>query len=401
MADVNLVEPVGVPPGDAMAARLKSMFAGAGYQPVDPPMMMPAEVVLDRMGENLRRRLLLITSPDGREMCLRPDFTIPVAAGFLEARASSAETNAKAARLAYAGLAFRFPSSDERTRTTAEFRQAGIEYFGGEEAEASDAEVLSASLSALKETGLNEVNVTMGDVALFSDLVCALNLSDGRKKKILRGYRKAEFASDLVADMSVPQADAEDSGRDAAFAKALSSMDANAAQAVIEEVMEMAGTKPVGGRTSAEIAHRFVEQAQITRDGPLEGQAKALLQRYLKVAGTPQKVAAELKGFAKELPELSPAIDRFQHRLDLIEQANIDLASVNFDASFSGRIDYYTGMVFDIRSAQNPDLGIIASGGRYDGFLSEMGASDMIPAVGASIYVDRLVAALSQPGEKP
>src|SRR5215475_8336145 len=53
------------------------------YQRIAPPVLQPAEPFLDLGGEEIRRRMFLTSDPDGRELCLRPDLTIPVSCDYL------------------------------------------------------------------------------------------------------------------------------------------------------------------------------------------------------------------------------------------------------------------------------------------------------------------------------
>ncbi len=41
-------------------------------------MLQPADIFLDRSGEEIRRRTFALTDPSGSELCLRPDLTIPI-----------------------------------------------------------------------------------------------------------------------------------------------------------------------------------------------------------------------------------------------------------------------------------------------------------------------------------
>ena len=49
-----------------------------------------------------------------------------------------------------------------------------------------------------------------------------------------------------------------------------------------------------------------------------------------------------------------------------------------------------TGFIFELHDPDRPDLKPIAGGGRYDGVLSRLGAPTPVPAVGASLWLDRL-----------
>ena len=68
---------------DARAEALVASYERAGYVRVAPAMLQPAEPFLDLSGEDIRRRMYLTTAPDGRELCLRPDLTIPVSRDYL------------------------------------------------------------------------------------------------------------------------------------------------------------------------------------------------------------------------------------------------------------------------------------------------------------------------------
>ncbi len=68
-----------------------------------------------------------------------------------------------------------------------------------------------------------------------------------------------------------------------------------------------------------------------------------------------------------------------------------------FDEFLMRGLDYYTGTVFEIILKNKPEVGSIAGGGRYDNLISKTLGKDM-PAVGGSIGLDRLFAALQDAG---
>ena len=69
---------------DLRAQQLVSSYVRAGYAPIEPPVLQPAEPFLDLSGEDIRRRMFLTSDPHGRELCLRPDLTIPVSRAYLQ-----------------------------------------------------------------------------------------------------------------------------------------------------------------------------------------------------------------------------------------------------------------------------------------------------------------------------
>jgi histidyl-tRNA synthetase len=70
---------------------------------------------------------------------------------------------------------------------------------------------------------------------------------------------------------------------------------------------------------------------------------------------------------------------------------------VTIDLTIARGLDYYTGAVFETNILDLPDMGSVMSGGRYDSLLGMFCGEDL-PAVGISIGVDRLFAALVELG---
>ena len=89
-----------------------------------------------------------------------------------------------------------------------------------------------------------------------------------------------------------------------------------------------------------------------------------------------------------------------ENTADLIKQLEqYSLAGqVEFDPTIARGIDYYTGTVFEIILIDKPEFGSICAGGRYDGLVDQF-SSQSLPAVGGSIGIDRLIAALTEMGQ--
>ena len=62
-------------------------------------------------------------------------------------------------------------------------------------------------------------------------------------------------------------------------------------------------------------------------------------------------------------------------------------AEVVFDASFAPRLDYYTGVVFEMTGQRGE---VLASGGEYDRLLDRLGAPERVTASGCALWTDRL-----------
>ena len=63
-------------------------------------------------------------------------------------------------------------------------------------------------------------------------------------------------------------------------------------------------------------------------------------------------------------------------------------------AEFGRNVDYYTGFVFDVVTSNLGEDSPVAGGGRYDNLMRSVGATVNVPAVGAMIHTERLLAAV-------
>src|SRR5882762_3737806 len=236
---------------DARAEALVAAFERAAYRRVAPAILQPAEPFLDLSGEDIRKRMYLTTDPQGRELCLRPDLTIPVSRDYLASPAAGAPQ-----AFCYLGPVFR-----HRAEGAGEFLQAGIESFGRPDKAAADAEMLALGLEATSHYGIGKPEIRMGDVGLFTALVAALDLAPAWKRRLVKDFnRKTSLAHDLDRlAVSATHAHPEYQG----VLAALERSDPKAAHALVTDLLSIAGISAVGGRSVSEIADRFLEQASL------------------------------------------------------------------------------------------------------------------------------------------
>jgi ATP phosphoribosyltransferase regulatory subunit len=371
------------------ADSLVAAFARAGYMRVSPAILQPAEPFLDLSGEDMRRHMYLVTDTAGREFCLRPDLTIPVARHYL----------ASAAAPQRAGFCYLGPVFRDSGTTSGEFLQAGIESFGRADTAAADAEVLALGIEATAHYGLAAPRIVIGDVALFSALITALDLAPAWKRRLLKDFnRKATLTQDLERlTLAGRQNRSEYQGVLAAFANA----NPKAAQALVTDLLSIAGKSAVGGRSIVEIADRFVEQAELGASNALPSETCALIGRFLAVAGTPSKAAAALRALAAEARvALGPALERFESRIAALAGRGVDVDRIEFATAFGRGVDYYTGFVFELHDPAARVDGQLVAGGRYDGLLSRLGSPQPVAAVGFAVWIERLAALAANIGKE-
>lgn len=357
----------------SQAAAALARIARASGVRAEPQTLIPAEIVLELSGEAVRSRLCTFTDASGKEHCLRPDLTTPIAQ-------MVASGELPVARYHESGPVYRLPprGSDDAV----EHLQLGFEWFGNGGSTAEDAEALSVALEAAQAGGVRAGQVRFGDVAIYHALLAALTLSDQWRDRLRRGFSRRKGPRELLADAGSRTANVADA---AVRIGALGVADAEAA--VMAELATL-GVEPVG-RTARDIADRLREKAGDT--APDAASAAAVLD-YLGITAPVAGCAAALRGFAKMAGlDLSGALDAFEERLALVEKLKPPFwADAIFSAEAGRRFEYYDGFVFEFSPANAADRPIV-SGGRYDGLIARLSSgSHSASAIGAALRADRL-----------
>ena len=338
----------------AEAARLLAEFSGRGAVPVETDILQPADRLLDLYGEDIRARAYVTSDPLRGERMLRPDFTVPVTLAHLE-------SGANAGRYCYAGEVFRRQEDDENRAS--EYIQVGYEVFGDDDAAAAEAEVFAAIAAAL---GGLPVRAAMGDIGFLVAAIDGLETPDRRKTALRRHlWRPARFRAlvERYARKSQPPADA--------------SSDA----------------PHIGLRSGDEIAARLAVLADEAGTVPLSTAEVARLDAILVVRATAPEAAGALRKIAAGDPALIAAVDRLEARLAALRDLGIDPINLDFEASYGlTNMEYYDGFVFGFTAAGGGDLPAVATGGRYDALTRRLGHGQAVPAVGAVIRPDVVVA---------
>jgi ATP phosphoribosyltransferase regulatory subunit len=367
----------GAASGSSWADALLASFAQAGYLRSEPAILQPAEPFLDLSGEDIRKSLYLTTDPTGEELCLRPDLTIPVARDYLaSARAG------QPAGFSYLGPVFRY-----RGGQPSQFLQAGVESFGRQDRAAADAEMLALALEATTAFSVADVEIRTGDVALFNALIDALGLYPVWRRRLMKDFNRKVSLTDDIERLTLSTAPGRNEYE--GVLAALAGSDRKAALALVTDLMSIAGTTNVGGRTVAEIADRFLEQSTL-KAGALPRDAVNIIKRFLSISGDPDDAIAQLRTLAGDAKlDLSAAIDQFESRVGFMAARGIDARTTRFSTAFGRGLDYYTGFEFELHAKGNGAEPLVA-GGRYDGLMTQLGAASPIPAVGFSVWIEAL-----------
>ncbi|MEW2917420.1 ATP phosphoribosyltransferase regulatory subunit [Ruegeria sp. ANG10] len=347
----------------ARAAMMRIRFEAAGAQVVDPPLLQPAETLLDLYGEDIRARAYVTSDALRGEQMLRPDFTLPVVQMHMS-------DGAEPARYTYSGEVFRRQEHDPDRSN--EYIQVGYEVFDRDDPSGADAEVFS--LFALQLRGL-PLRAATGDIGILIAAVQGLRTTDRRKAALMRHlWHPRRFRNLLDRFAGRKQAP---EGRDA----------------LLDSPDPLAIDVPmIGKRRASEIEAR-IEALREDRDTPpISDSELGGLETLLNVRETMPFALEQLRDVAVDLPQITPALDRLEARVAALQARGVDVERLDFEAAY-GRtsMEYYDGFVFGFYAERRPDLPPVATGGRYDALTRQLGNGAEIPAVGGVLRPDLIL----------
>jgi ATP phosphoribosyltransferase regulatory subunit len=362
-------------------AAIMAVIERAGFEHIAPDIIQPADIFLERTGEDIRARTFVFNDPAGNELCLRPDLTVPACRYHL----SHATNPATESRYCYLGTAFRFP---DEALSPQEFNQAGLEWFGGKDPVAEEARVLKIAISALEATGLSGLKVSLGDLGLFNALLEDMDMPERWRRRLRHQFWRPHAFHDLLHNFAKPAQAKRTSISD--HVNAMQGVDPIAATS---KLLNNANLPVVTDRSVADIAERLAEKLADRSQTPLDATMVKTIESYLTIEGSAADVVAQLNAVGGG-SHFKSAISTYEKRVAALEDQGLNPRRFHFSANFGRELEYYTGFVFQIdKHAHNTPL-TVAGGGRYDNLLRDLGATRSIPAVGCAIHTERVKAVM-------
>lgn len=108
-----------------------------------------------------------------------------------------------------------------------------------------------------------------------------------------------------------------------------------------------------------------------------------IIEKYLSIQGTPMEKLSQARALLGDNEEGKKGIAEIEFLIDLAVSGHLVP-----DLSLARGLNYYTGIIFEVKASQ-VEMGSIGGGGRYDDLTGLFGVPG-IPGVGISFGVDRI-----------
>lgn len=229
-----------------------------------------------------------------------------------------------------------------------------------------------------------------------------------RAEKPQRGRFREFWQCDAdVVGIASPLADAE---AIATVTDALRRLNLGQAVVLINHRKLLSAFAALGGipPDDAPFVYRAIDKLdKIGRDGVHEeltkaGVSDAAANQILDVVttkGTSDELLATAESSVGKINGGREALDDLRQLVTFLEQLGVPASQYRIDLALARGIDYYTGPVFEA-VVEEPKVGSVAGGGRYDGLIGAFLNRD-IPATGFSIGIERILEVIQEFGLLP
>ncbi|MFZ8907060.1 MAG: histidine--tRNA ligase [Poseidonia sp.] len=319
----------------ALEHLLEDVAQRHGFSRVQTPVFESLELFTAKSGPGVINQLYAFQDKGERDLTLRPELTAPV----MRMVAEEMRMDTKPLRLSYYGQCYRY--EEFKTGRYREFFQYGVELIGAS-GPLAEAEVLALAVNMLHATGLEGWEIRIGHVGVLKDALTGLGLS-----------------SEVDASTGEPP-----------IASAMRLLD-KGDDAGLAELFSTHGLDP----TNAE---------------PLR--ALASLEGGMETLGPARELLSSMDGVSLE------ALDELEITLTALAALAPAPPAMAVDLTVARGLDYYTGMVFEVKVEELGGEGQVLGGGSYK-LLHLFGLPDLDPCCGFGLGFDRVLLALEAQAE--
>ncbi len=140
------------------------------------------------------------------------------------------------------------------------------------------------------------------------------------------------------------------------------------------------------------IGRQAVAQEMQQAAGVSLQQAEQVLQ-LAEIKGSTEQILSQLDELLRGNALGEAGVGRLREITAALQVAGVPAERYRLNVAIARGLDYYTGVIFETTLNQLPSIGSVCSGGRYDN-LAELYTKQHLPGIGASLGLDRLLAAM-------
>ena len=325
-------------PREELIDKARAVFRSYGFAPIDTPALEYSEILTGKGGDESDKQMYRFTDHGGRDVALRFDLTVPFAR-FAAQHIGQLGTPFKRYHI---GPVWRGENTQHgRYR---EFYQCDFDTIGTN-SNVADIETVLVIHDLLSALGFERFAIRVNNRLILNGLI----------ESALEPFGLVEASAAVLRALDKRQKIGDE-----------------------KVIAEMAAT------------------ASVPQD-----RAEYILEKLVLPTDTDTKTNDEkikqLEFAFSDNNSVTEGIANLRQLVDAFEGAGFPQDRLVIDLSIARGLDYYTGTVYETLLGDLPAIGSVCSGGRYDD-LASLYTKQHLPGVGASLGLDRLMAAMEALG---
>lgn len=336
-----------------MIGKIEEVYRAFGFVPLETPTLELADVLLGKYGEEANSLMYIFQDRGNRDVGMRYDLTVPLS------RVVAQHQSKILFPFKRYQVAPVFRAEKPQKGRYREFVQFDVDVVGSSSIE-SDAEIAAIICRVMQALGIERFELQINNRKVLNALFEKLRIDKIQAIQVFRAIDKLE----KVGRKEVMQELTFDFSSEVQEEK----------RQEYERYKEYYPDAYPPLKLSEKVAKQILDFIAI------ESSNSEILRQAEEFLGSDSLGVVELKGV-----------------VEMLSSMGIKEPQLKVKLSMARGLDYYTGIVYETVLLDLPGVGSIFSGGRFDDLISQF-LGRQIPAVGASIGVDRLFTALSELG---
>ena len=358
--------------------KFKEFFLLEGFEYIEPPLVVKSDIYFETSGEQIRKDMFSVASTQETEMCLRPDLTIPTCQTYLKNNQKFEQ-----AKLCYSGPIFRSGSINN----SIELNQSGVEIIKTNSTKDNNYEeevkIINLAIKTLKYVKKDSIEINLGNIAIFIEFLNCLDLPQRWKDRLRRHFFRRDYFESLLKRIELGIGFNEIRKED--LLKTHLGIDAGTSDNILKKYLVNINPIEFGERSIEDIINRLNIKSETIVSSENGLKIVKIIREFLSIDCRLEKLPDAVSNFTKQ--KVDNSFDSVaQMALDFSNKIRLGIGNqdVNFKTDFGHSIEYYDGIMFEIKDKNNMNNKIVV-GGRYDSLLINLGLENNASAIGFAV----------------
>tara|TARA_B110000305_G_C19456351_1_gene651197 strand:- start:1232 stop:2359 length:1128 start_codon:yes stop_codon:yes gene_type:complete len=358
--------------------KFKEFFLLEGFEYIEPPLVVKSDIYFETSGEQIRKDMFSVASTQETEMCLRPDLTIPTCQTYLKNNQKFEQ-----AKLCYSGPIFRSGSINN----SIELNQSGVEIIKTNSTKDNNYEeevkIINLAIKTLKYVKKDSIEINLGNIAIFIEFLNCLDLPQRWKDRLRRHFFRRDYFESLLKRIELGIGFNETRKED--LLKTHLGIDAGTSDNILKKYLVNINPIEFGERSIEDIINRLNIKSETIVSSENGLKIVKIIREFLSIDCRLEKLPDAVSNFTKQ--KVDNSFDSVaQMALDFSNKIRLGIGNqdVNFKTDFGHSIEYYDGIMFEIKDKNNINNKIVV-GGRYDSLLINLGLENNASAIGFAV----------------